>query len=132
MEFRESLGIDGQWIGEFRNCVGSEQRNSGIVFEVINGIAGIRWDWFRNVQHRGIGCILIMKEYYFILIYLLTLVIAVVAIVAVFIVLPVVAVMINMRFRVEKVKKSSIQKASRNLSYLLKWVDKASLSTSRY
>jgi len=52
-EFRECVGIR---IGA---CIaGTDTCNSGIVLEVINGIAGIRWNWFRNVQHRGIGCIL--------------------------------------------------------------------------
>jgi hypothetical protein len=52
-EFQEYLGIGG-----------TDSWNSGIVCEVINGIPGIRWNWFRgwnwfqNVQHRGIGCIL--------------------------------------------------------------------------
>ena len=32
--------------------------NSGIESEGINGIPGIRWNWFQNVQHCGIGCIL--------------------------------------------------------------------------
>jgi hypothetical protein len=45
--------------------VESDSGNSRIVFEVVNGIAGIRWNWFRernwfrNVQHCGIGSILI-------------------------------------------------------------------------
>ncbi len=40
------------------STLGINSWNSGIVLEVINGIQGIRWNWFCNVQHRGIGCIL--------------------------------------------------------------------------
>jgi hypothetical protein len=49
--------------------VGTDSWNSGIVLEVINGISGIRWNrfrgrnWFHNVQHRGIGCILKYKRF---------------------------------------------------------------------